>query len=99
MRSKVYRRTLRNGEIRKAAWNLSNLVSTLSTTVSSVAWESDNDSLVTVGGEALASNIATALITASATSTGCTKVKLTVTLANGEKPIFNIIVEVKGVDC
>jgi len=99
MRSKQIKRTLRNGEIRKATWDLSNVASTLSTTVSSVAWESSNDSLLTISSEALSSTTATAMITADATSTGCGTIKATVTLANGEKPILYLIVRVKGVNC
>ena len=64
-------------------WNVK--VGRLSTTVSSVVWSVDSGS-ATVSGDALASNVASALVTTS--SEGCSSIKLTAVLADGQTDVF-----------
>lgn len=65
----------------------------LSTSVSTVVWSVDSGN-ATITSEALASNLATALITTS--SEGCSVIKLTAVLADGQTDIF--FFKVKALD-
>jgi hypothetical protein len=65
-----------------------------STTVSSVAWESEGDTTTNFANEALASNIATADI--SSTQAGSGMIKVTATLADGAKQVQYIELNVKN---
>lgn len=82
------------GEIYQYSFDLSAAVGRLGTTVSSVDWSTD-DSEVTLGAEALASSVASCLITAS--NTGTAVVKCSATLADGQKIIRYVKIKVEEV--
>ena len=71
------------GEVYQYEYEFVNAVGRLGTSVSSADWSTEDTSLITISGEALSSNVASCLITA--TNTGCAVVKLTATLADTQK--------------
>ncbi len=88
------------GAIRKARVSFANAASTLSTTVSSVAWAVKNDSdIVTISGDALSSGVATATLTATDETTGCAIITVTATMANGQKVAEHLQINVSEIDC
>ncbi len=68
----------------------------LGTSVSSVVWSVDSGS-ATISGEALASNVASALITTS--QSGCAMIKVVATLADGQIDIHYFKVQVSEPNC
>ena len=65
--------------VRTADWTV--MAEKLGTSVSTVTWSVDSGT-ATITGEALASNVATALITTG--STGCALIKVVATMADGQ---------------
>jgi len=73
------------GESNKYSVDYNVLAGRLNTTVSSVVWSADGGN-ATVSGEVLANGIASALVTTG--SEGCSLIKLTATLADGQTDVF-----------
>lgn len=72
------------------------MIGRLSTTVSSVTWTVDGGT-ATITSEALASGIASALITTG--SEGCSMIKLKAVLADGQTDVFFFKIETKDPNC
>lgn len=74
-----------NSEAYTYTINFNRATTKAGSSVSSVVWSTDETSIMSISGEALASNKATALLTASATNTGIARISVLATLANSEK--------------
>ena len=88
---------IEKGEIIQFAFDFSVVADKLSTSVSSADWTTEDTSILSLGTEALASNRATCLVTGS--NVGCGMLKVSATMADGQKIIRKIKVSVDEAKC
>lgn len=84
-------------EIEQYSYSFVKLAGRLGTSVSTADWTTEDSNIITLGTEALSANVATVLITAAAT--GCAMLKVTATMADGQKFIRQIKINVKELEC
>lgn len=92
----VDRPTLKKGAVRVVEFNHSRTAGLLSTSVSASTWAVKNSSIASLASDALASDVATVTITASAA--GETLITNTITFADGQKDLFGLKLKVIDLD-
>ena len=94
---RIERSTMQKDELLQYAFDFSVVADKLSTSVSTADWTTEDTSVISLGTEALASNRATVLVTAS--NKGCAMLKVTATMADTQKVIGKIKIDVSDVKC